>query len=183
MLGSIKRGREKRGSVFGAAPRLSTLAEIGKERIRRVIARMRKDQRPNEDLGFRVFKQCESSFRAGPDPDAFIRAGRLIVDPLKPGWEPLAVVWEIALSEGLPLTSQIRRGEKRKGRQRQTVYAVIDATPNQEQALMVCLDAVVYPWLPSAFRLQPHNVLICRDCAISEKAGHKLESRCKLLVF
>lgn len=183
MLGTLKRGKEKRGTKLGA-PRFATIADIGKERIRRVIAKLRSDQRPGEDLGFRVFKQADSNFR-DVDPAAYVRNGRLIVDPLKPGWEPLAVVWEIALSEGLPLTSQVNCATKRRGKQSQTAYAVMDATPGHEQAVLVCLDPVVWPWFPKAFEL--HRFLgllvICRDCAISEAVGRKLETQCQLRVF
>ena len=52
-------------------PQFSTIAEIGKERIRRVIQRMQEesDDKPNEaramfaDLGFKVFKLEQTQFK------------------------------------------------------------------------------------------------------------------------
>ena len=101
----------------------ATVADIGKERIRRVIKRMKKEAKGKldfkdrdhpEDLGFRVFKLAESHFRRWSgteekDPGEWAQQMELFVDPLLPGWDPCNVIHEVALREGYSLTSRIEQ--------------------------------------------------------------------------
>jgi adenine-specific DNA-methyltransferase len=111
----------------GSRPYLAafkTVADIGKARMRGVIARLEEEtegdqdifssQEPPEDLGFRVFKLNESHYRnwAGveeKDEGALLKRMEEFADPLLPGWKPENVIWEVAIKEGFSLSSTIER--------------------------------------------------------------------------
>ena len=95
-----------------------TIAEIGKERIRRVIQRIRDEDAGKlttgrdapEDLGFRVFKLDRSNYRAWHDFDGSdVAELQTLFDrfesPLVEGWEIENVLTEVMLMEGFPLDS------------------------------------------------------------------------------
>jgi adenine-specific DNA-methyltransferase len=98
-----------------------SIAEIGKERVRRVIKKLKdeskgklafNDREGPEDLGFKVFKLAESNYRPWKgvqekDGEAFARTMGMFIDPLLPGWKTQDVIYEVALKEGYSLTSQI----------------------------------------------------------------------------
>src|ERR1700747_1066975 len=79
-----------------------TSAEIGKERIRRVIANLKKDsaekldlkdRQTPEDLGFKVFKLAKPNIQqwrpdASRDPDGYAEKLSIFNDPLVRGWMP-----------------------------------------------------------------------------------------------
>ena len=83
-----------------------TIADIGKERIRRVVKKLAKEKSGEldlkardvpEDLGFKVFKLAESNYR--PWSGADLKAGEgyakemeLYTDPLLDGWKPEKVI-------------------------------------------------------------------------------------------
>jgi len=76
-----------------------TIADIGKERIRRVITKLQKEKEGKldlearntpEDLGFRVFKLAESNYKPWTgveerNPEGYTRQIELHIDPLIPG--------------------------------------------------------------------------------------------------
>jgi adenine-specific DNA-methyltransferase len=98
-----------------------TVADIGKERIRRVIAKMQQEwegQLPLEtrktpkDLGFKVFKLAPSNYQPwhGVDddtPDAYAQQMALFADPLVDNWTTENVIYEVALKEGYGLNCRI----------------------------------------------------------------------------
>ncbi|MBM3216571.1 site-specific DNA-methyltransferase, partial [Candidatus Poribacteria bacterium] len=85
-----------------------TVADIGKERIRRVIAKVQQERDESlplngnaEDLGFRVFKLAESNFRQWKaveehDFETWMRQMELFVDPLLPDTAVESAIFEIA---------------------------------------------------------------------------------------
>src|SRR5439155_708160 len=91
-----------------------SIADIGKERLRRVIKKLKKDKKPSpkEDLGFRVLRLVHSHYRAWKDyqgsdisdvADLFSKAEETLID----GWKPDGLLIEIMLIEGFPLDSRI----------------------------------------------------------------------------
>ncbi len=101
-----------------------TVADIGKERLRRVIAKFEEESKKNgelltlrkapEDLGFRVFKLGESNYRQWNgveerDGDKYAKEMELFVDPLLPGWHSEKVIWEVAVKEGYGLSASIEQ--------------------------------------------------------------------------
>src|SRR5207248_833092 len=98
----------------------ATIADIGKERIRRVIAKLGKETDGTlalekldtpEDLGFKGFKLARPHIQpwtAGSerDPDPYAAKLAFYNDPLVAGWTPEAVLWELALREGYSLNTR-----------------------------------------------------------------------------
>src|SRR5207244_169322 len=92
-----------------------TIADVAKERLRRVSKAMRKAKKPTngEDLGFRVFRLMSSSFRPWHDyvGDNLRKVTELFEQsehPLVDGWTTEALLYESMLLEGFPLDSDIK---------------------------------------------------------------------------
>lgn len=97
-----------------------TIAEIGKERIRRVIKKIKGEQdgrldldgsAEKQDLGFKVFKLQESNFKVWRSK---IETEEELVEQLQQHLEPLDekaktedVLYELLLKSGVPLTAKI----------------------------------------------------------------------------
>jgi len=180
---------------------LHTIADIGKERIRRVIARMqqeREGQLPLEtrettqDLGFKVFKLAPSNYQlwrgVGEDtPDAYAEQMELFTDPLVDGWTAENVIYEVALKEGYGLNCRIdplpvpppQAGE---GGDRRSpgggIYRVTD--PDKEQSFTICLDNTISLENLSVLNLKKDDLFICRDVALDDEAAANLALQCRL---
>ena len=122
-----------------------TIAEIGKERIRRVINKMNEEQNGDppleerttpEDLGFKVFKLAESNYRqwAGveeKEPKKYIQTLELFEDPLLPDWKLENIIYEVALKEGYNLNATI---EELKRVEANTAHRVTDTEKDQSSS-------------------------------------------------
>lgn len=96
-----------------------TIAEITKERVRRVIADLGSEQRlvfdapSKQDWGFKVFKLSSSNFKVwDAAASAQNEAGlaeqlRFFADNIKPGRSQTDILYEVTLKSGLPLTAPI----------------------------------------------------------------------------
>ena len=178
-----------------------TIADIGKERIRRVIAQMQREREGQlpletretpEDLGFKVFKLAPSNYRlwrgVGEDtPDAYAEQMELFADPLVDGWTAENVIYEVALKEGYGLNCRIaplpvpppQAGE---GGDRRApgggIYRVTD--PDKEQSFTICLDNAIGLENLSALNLEKDDLFICRDVALDDEAAANLALQCRL---
>jgi adenine-specific DNA-methyltransferase len=122
----------------------STIAEIGKERIRRVLAKIRAesegrldlDRRSVADLGFRVFKLDRSNFKVwsadsvSESEEALTHQLELHVDNRSESSTSEDVVYEILLKAGFSLATKISQIELAGSK----VFSVADG------ALLICLD-------------------------------------------
>jgi adenine-specific DNA-methyltransferase len=112
-----------------------TIVEIGKERIRRVVKKI-KEEEPEKakemDLGFRVFKLDSSNIEAW-DPDPAALEDNLFSDNIKPDRTEHDLVYEILLKYGLDLSLPIT--ERPGPDKRHTLYSVGGG------ALFLCLGA------------------------------------------
>jgi adenine-specific DNA-methyltransferase len=161
-----------------------TIADIAKERIRRVIARQTAEQSPDAitDLGFRVFKLAPSHFRdwtgvTAPNPDDYVEQMSIFDDPLSRGVDPQAVIWEIAIKEGYPPTSQITLVAVPD----HTVYCVTD--PDADRSFHICLDDHVKHEVVLALGLAAEDLFICRDFALDDSTAANLALQCRLKVI
>ena len=168
---------------------LRTIAEIGKERIRRIAARMSKDTEghlefaghdASEDLGFRVFKLNEGNYRQWcgtkeKDGQKYTDEMALFTDPLLPGWKPEDVVWEVALKEGYSLSSTVEPLQDIKSNQ---VSRVTD--PDREQSFCICLDDKLNDETAKALKLGKEDLFVCRDAALTDEQAANLALQCKL---
>jgi adenine-specific DNA-methyltransferase len=184
-----------------------SIADIGKERIRRVIKKLNadskgkldlKDRDAPEDLGFRVFKLAESHYRSwkgveNKDGAAYAETMELFTDPLVPGWKPMNVIYEAALKEGYGLTSTIEQvyppvapknkdekesAQSAKSADRNVVYLVTDA--DKGQSFRICLDDKMKAATVKALALKKDDLFICRDAALTDEMAANLALQCNL---
>ena len=151
-----------------------TIAEIGKERIRRVC------QNFNEDIGFRVFELAASNYRTeaeiiAEDAQKYIAQLENAIDALCDGWRVEDVLYEIALKEGYPLDSTI---EEVAGLQTSTVFRIV--APDGTQTFHVCLDEELAETDIERLRLSKDSVFICRDIALTDTLAANLALQCRL---
>lgn len=164
-----------------------TIADIGKERIRRVLRKMgiEGDGTPKtseKDLGFRVFKLGESNYRQWlPTEDAgeIMQQLELMADSLLiPNWKPEDVIFEVAVKEGYGLNIQIDQIESNEA---STVFRVTD--PDKEQMFYICLDEQLPDDLLIQLGLTQDDLFICLDSALNDTlaANFALQARLKTL--
>lgn len=120
-----------------------TIADITKERVRRVIKQLadadaealKLDKRPDQDRGFRVFKLAQSNFTewdAGLDhnPEILKQQLDLHIDHTREGRTGEDILYEILLKSGFPLTTL----SEKKTLAGKTVFSVAHG------ALIICLE-------------------------------------------
>jgi adenine-specific DNA-methyltransferase len=95
-----------------------TIADIGKERIRRVITKIKEEESgklgfddKKLDLGFKVLKLADSSFKQWrtdiKTEDDLKNQMKLFTDPTREGSTPLDMVYELILKSGKDINSSI----------------------------------------------------------------------------
>jgi adenine-specific DNA-methyltransferase len=99
--------------------RYKTIAEIGKERIRRVIKKIQEEQdgkldldgKGDKDLGFKVFKLKESNFKIWRSnietEEELIAQMQQHLEPLDEHAKIEDVLYELLIKAGVPLTAKI----------------------------------------------------------------------------
>lgn len=173
-------------------PEYATVAEIGKERIRRVIKRMKQEAKSKldlqdrdtpEDLGFRVYKLGRSNYKAwqdyqGESVEELETFFDRIETPLVDGWQREHVLAEVILLQGFPLDSMVtdEQGFKRNRIQRVESDAV-------GHRLFVCLDDQIVDETIAQIQLAAEDIFICLDSALTDEAKLRLSDRCTLRVI
>ncbi len=158
---------------------LNTIADIGRERIRRALANAR--QKP-PDWGFKVFRLAPSNYR--PLPSDHAEQAAFLTDPLVDGWTVENVIYEVALKEGYGLNCRISpvgpdlRGLQRPRRSPPTIYRVTD--PDKGQSFTICLDESIPLEVVRALPLGKDDLFVCRDAALDDEAAANLALQCKL---
>jgi len=163
------------------------ISEIGKERIRRASSEIKEEQRKdltnqntNLDLGFRVFKLQPSHIRKWqplpPDTTTEVYLNQLeaMNTPLLDDWNLEEVIYEIILSEGLSLTSNIEQVDCES----QGVFKVTDN--EKEQHIYICLDSTIVFDNIKPLRLDEEDRFICRDSALDDTTIANLALTCRV---
>jgi len=181
----------------------ATIAEIGKERIRRVIRKMKEETAPVGgqlsltaaedapaaplDLGFKVLKLTRSHFREWTplqptDARTLDNLFEQHASPLVDGWRRDGLLSEILLLEGFPLDSQVIPLD---GFDENTLWRVHHEDIGHE--LFICLDEKIQPatveWLKSGEILRRDDLFICLDSALTDEAKVVLDDRLRLKVI
>jgi len=156
-----------------------TIADIGKERIRRVIKKIEEEQAAKAkdakgalpgmaeeqaelDLGFKVFKLDKSNFNiwdGAVDEDGDVSGQiEMFIDHIDPEASDEDILYEILLKSGFELTTKIEEldlaGKK--------VYSIAD------NALLICLDRKLSKEVITEMtRLQPARV-VCLDAGFAD---------------
>lgn len=169
-----------------------TIAEIGKERIRRVLAKLKKEAAESldlkerampEDLGFKVFKlaapriQPWTAVEADREPEKYGAKLALYNDALVRGWTAEIVLWEIVLREGLGLNT---RFELKKLANGNTIWLVTDPDKDPPQTLIVCLDEKIGIDFSKHVDLNAEQIVVARDLALDDSAAANLALQCRL---
>ena len=171
----------------------STVADIGKERIRRVIAQMQAEregqlpletrERP-EDLGFKVFKLASSTFRhwqppQDADSDTLERQLALFDGGLEPDADRRHAIYEVILKEGYSLNARIEPVETLKVSKTFRVYDEGDG----ETFFYICLDDEIHQAALDALPLDKETTFICLDTALDDSQKVNLAMQCLLKVI
>ncbi len=144
----------------------STIAEITKERVRRVIKNLNEERsgKPDSDnvsqrdWGFRVFKLAESNFKpwdadAPKDAAALTQQMELHIDHVREDRSELDILYELLLKSGFPVTTPVET-LRLAGK---TVYSVADCK------LVICLERpVTFEVIRGMADCKPERV-ICLD--------------------
>jgi len=162
----------------------SNICEIGKERIRRAIAKLNEehssDNQNSTDLGFKVFKLDESHWKQWDgveedSPAAYIRQMEMFADPLIEGWKAENLIYEVAVKEGLSLNIRI---DKVKDIEANDIYYVTD--PEMERGFYVCLDDKVSMEAMASLKLTLDDSFICRAIALDDTTAANIDLQCCL---
>jgi adenine-specific DNA-methyltransferase len=159
-----------------------TIAEITKERVRRVIRRIEQERAgqlelsagaPGVDLGFKVFKLAASNFSvwdpalAPAQPDQLATQWQLTADNVRADAQEQALLYELMLKCGLSLSSAV-----------ETVDAAGCAVHRLDEGrLVICLAREVTPEaLRAMIALQPQSVL-CLDIGFKGNDALKVNAQ------
>jgi adenine-specific DNA-methyltransferase len=143
-----------------------TIADITKERVRRVIKKLNEeasgelplDGAPPQDRGFRVFKLSESNFTpwdadAPKDAPALGKQLELHVEHIREGRSADDLLYELLLKSGFPLTTQVEKVSA-AGKE---IYSVAGG------ALLVCLDRELTLEAIRAIAAKKPERVVCLD--------------------
>jgi len=142
-----------------------TIADIGKERIRRVIKKIRKEidqtlfKNNKMDLGFKVFKLDKSNFKIWDseklslDKKSLEKQLELHIDHIDHKASQDDILYEILLKAGFELTTKIEKIELAG----KAVYSVEDG------AMLICLEKELSKELIKAMAKKQPSRVICLD--------------------
>lgn len=163
---------------------VKTIADISKERIRRVIQNIANEGgSENLDLGFKVFKLANSNFKSWTeeninDVPSYVSQMQMFADSLANRWIPNNVLTEIALKEtGFSLNLRI---EQVSGVTNQEIQNVIDLEKNQ--SFYASLDSRIDFESIRALHLGPNDLFVCRASALDDSTAANLSLQCQLKV-
>ena len=146
----------------------STITEITKERVRRVIKKLNDSEDGQlpldapQDRGFRVFKLAESNFKPwnadlSKDATALEKQLELHVDHIRPGRSQDDILYEILLKSGFPLTAPVEPLTL-AGKQ---VFSIASSE------LLVCLESELTLELIRAIAERKPQRVVCLDAGFA----------------
>ncbi len=158
----------------------ATISDIGKERIRRVIRKHKQNAQTTlkktvtDGLGFKVFKLSESNYKPwkGVDektPEKYAIEMKEHIDSLVKDWKREDVIYEVAIKEGLGLTSLIERERKYTENE---IWKVTDKESGQ--FFLICLDNKVGSTTIRNLDTSKDAMFVCRDVAIDDTGAANL---------
>ena len=155
-----------------------TIADIGKERIRRAAKQIEDEQNGQLDLngngkldlGFKMFKLDQSNFRVWDgtveDEGAFIEQLELHIDHISEESSAEDILYEILLNAGFPLTTTV---EKRNMAGKE-VFSIADGE------VLICLEQEVTSELIDALANANPSQVICLDVAFQRNDQLKVNA-------
>ena len=164
---------------------LNNLADVGKERIRKIVDQIERQKEEKEidlqlsnSIGFKVFKLNNSNFTQWKKFE--VNKTKEIVtlfdnfsDPLEKNWKKENLFNELLLLEGFPLVSQIEILENLLGNE---IYRV-SAPDFCEHHLFVCLDPEIKENTVELLPLEKKDIFICLDSALTDELKARVQDR------
>jgi len=167
-----------------------TISNIGKERIKKVILKLEKQQKEKSkqkkltekketllDLGFKVFKLDKSNYKIwekyeGKDEKELKKQLQLFKTPLISGYNNEDVIYECIIKEGYSLNSKIEKTEIKSNK----VYKVTDGN----LFFYISLDQEIKDKTIDELKLKKENMFICFDEALNDSKKKNLSIQCNL---
>jgi adenine-specific DNA-methyltransferase len=147
-----------------------TIADICKERVRRVVRKLNDEDAGKLDMsggvkpdrGFRVFKLAESNFaewdaRVAHEDEALEKQLELHIDHIRDGRSDDDILYELLLKSGFPLTTPVEK----KTLAGKTVYSVAAGV------LIICLEQAITLELIRAIADAKPERVVCLDAGFS----------------
>lgn len=158
-----------------------TIAEISKERIRRVIGKIKeedKEKAKKMDLGFKVFKLSKSNYKIwenydGKDAKELLKQMELFQSPLIAGYKKIDLIYEILIKEGYDLNSKI---EEVKGIKTNKVFKI----DNGEKYFYICLDEKIKEQTIKDLNLGKETIFVCLDESLDDNQKINLSLKINL---
>lgn len=167
---------------------LKNLVDVCEERIRNVIAGMRKEKKQtkldrtesSEDLGFRFFKLWQSNYKPWKGieekiPEKYAEEMEEQLDPLIDGWKKENVIYEVAVKEGLGLACKIQTESKYRENE---IWRVTDR--EREQSFLISLDGKIKTSTIKNLEIKKNEMFVCRDIALDDTGAANLALQCRL---
>ena len=162
-----------------------TIAEITKDRIRRVIKKIEaeKGKLSDRDRGFRVYKLAKTGFKEwrdyeGGSLEEYEKQLSLHLAETDDKAREEDLVAEIMLREGFPLDSMVERLEEGS-----LAVTRVESTSSTHR-LFVCLDEGFGRSLTvrtfEKFGIAQEDVFVCLDSALSDEAKLRIRELCRL---
>ena len=160
-----------------------TIAEIGKERIRRTINMIKKKSKQQKltkndiDLGFKAFKLTKSNFRIWEnheqkDEDKLKEQMKLFESSLISEYKDEDVIYECIIKEGFDLNSKVKSIDISTNR----IYKISD----NEKIFYLTMDKSIKPETIDSLNLTKNDTLICIDAALDDSKKANLSKQCVL---
>ena len=151
-----------------------TIADICKERIRRVITEF-KDSK-NLDLGVKVFKLVKSNYKIwndydGSDTKKLKEQMTLFENPLVSEYKDIDVIYECIIKEGFDLNSKIIKTITKPN----IVYKITG-----EKMFYICLDKIIKKQTITELNLSSKDLFICLDSSLDDSQKTNISMMCKL---
>ncbi|MHB8113667.1 MAG: hypothetical protein ACYDHA_09465 [Bellilinea sp.] len=146
----------------------ATIADVTKERVRRVIQKLNSEDDGKlpldapQDRGFRVYKLAESNFKSWDaqsptDAATLARQLELHIEHIREGRGPQDILYEILLKSGFPLTTPVETLTL-AGKQ---VFSVAGG------ALLICLEPELTMEVIRAIAAQKPERVVCLDAGFA----------------
>lgn len=165
-----------------------TIAELGRDRIRRVVKRLLGDKTQPalltntvpEDLGFKTYKLTPSEVRpwrdyTGSELSTLEGLFSEAETPLVEGWIPQDVLTEVMLLQGFPLDSRIERNGSLQANN--IMHVTSESVAHK---LYVCLDDRISYETVRHLHLDRIDVFVCLDSALTDESKMRLADVCNL---
>ena len=171
------------GASAGFNKKYPTIADIGKERLRQTIKKIKEESKQQklagtkQDLGFKVFRLAKSNYRIwedydGKDADELKKQAELFSKPLVDGYDDTDVIYEVIVKEGYGLNSRIEKVDVSTN----MVYRVTDA----DSSFFITLDAKIDAKTLDGLDLSKDTTLVCIDDSLDDSQKNNISMRCNL---